>query len=126
MIKVTLIGHVGRDPEVRYLPNGNTSVSFSVASNRRMKNESGGAEQATEWFSVFAYGKLADYCNEYIQKGSHVYIDGRLSSNSYTGKDNKLHFSMNIQLSQIELVGNNKHTEFQNSQQEIDHDDLPF
>jgi single-strand DNA-binding protein len=83
--KITIVGNLGRDPEMRFTPQGQPVTSFSVASNRRYT--SGGGEQASEttWFRVTFWGKQAENCNQYLHKGSKVYIEGRLTPDKSTG-----------------------------------------
>ena len=80
MNKVTLIGHLGRDPEMRYTPTGQAVTSFSVASSY-----SQGDKKETQWFNCSAWEKQAELCNQYLQKGSQVYIEGRIKSRAYEG-----------------------------------------
>ena len=96
MNKIIVIGNVGRDPEMRYTPNGNGVTSFSIASNRRYKTSSGEQRDETEWFNVSAWGKLADLCNQYLVKGKQVYLEGTLSSQRWEGQDGERRFSNNI------------------------------
>jgi len=83
MNKIIVIGHLGRDPEMRYTPNGQGVTSFSVASSRKYTTSSGEQREETEWFNCSAFGKLADTCNQYLTKGKQVYVEGRLSSRTY-------------------------------------------
>lgn len=123
MVKVIIIGNVGRDPEMRYLPNGNAVVNFSVASNNRYKKD-GVQETETEWFNVSAFGQLADRCNQMVRKGSQVYLEGRLSSSTFVGKNGKNGHSMNVALSDFHMVGAN--AENKDQEYEQDDDDLPI
>ena len=70
MNKLTIIGHLGRDPEMRYTPEGQAVTTFSVASSRKYKTAAGEPREETEWFNVSAWGKLAEVCNQYLTKGS--------------------------------------------------------
>ena len=78
MNKVILIGNVGRDPEMRYTPSGQAVTSFSVATSYGK-----GDDKATEWFNCSAWGKQAELTNEYLRKGSQVYVEGRIRSREY-------------------------------------------
>ena len=82
MNKIIVIGNLGRDPEMRYTPNGQSVTSFSVASNRKYTTATGERREETEWFNVSAWGKLGETCNQYLTKGSQVYVEGRLRSSS--------------------------------------------
>ena len=105
MNKIIVIGNLGRDPEMRYTPNGQSVTSFSVASNRKYTTASGEQREETEWFNVNAWGRLADLCNQYLTKGRQVYVEGRLSSRSYEGRDGKTHFVNEINLTDVQFLG---------------------
>lgn len=83
--QVTLIGNVGRDPEMRYTPSGQAVTSFSVATNRQYTNNAGEKIKETTWFKVSAWGKTAEVCNQYLKKGSKVFVQGRLTADPATG-----------------------------------------
>ena len=80
---VQLIGNLGRDPEGRYLPSGRKVCTFSLAVNRRWTGSDGEPKEATAWFNVEAWGRLGEICQEYLTKGSLVYISGRLQTDRY-------------------------------------------
>jgi single-strand DNA-binding protein len=80
-----IIGNLGQDPEMRYTPSGSAVTNFSLATNRKWKNEDGSTGEETVWFRVAAWGRLAEVCNEYLSKGRQVYIEGRLKPDSETG-----------------------------------------
>src|SRR6476661_2418609 len=81
--KVTLLGHVGRDPEMRYTASGAAVTSFTVATNRMTRAADGSSQEETEWHPVVAWDKLAETCNQDLHKGSKVYIEGRLQTRSW-------------------------------------------
>ncbi len=83
MNKIIVIGHLGRDPEMRYTPNGQGVTSFSVASSRKYTTSSGEQREETEWFNCSVWGKLAETCQQYLTKGQQVYVEGRLTSRTY-------------------------------------------
>lgn len=85
--KVILIGRLGRDPECRYMPNGDAVCNFSVATSEKWKDQSGQPKERTEWHSITMHRKLAEVAAQYLKKGSQVYIEGRIQSRKYTGKD---------------------------------------
>ena len=105
MNKIIVIGNLGRDPEMRYTPNGQSVTSFSVASSRRYTTSAGEQREETEWFNVNAWGRLADLCNQYLTKGQQVYVEGRLSSRSYEGRDGQTRHSNDIFLSDVQFLG---------------------
>ena len=81
--KVQLIGNVGRDPDMRYLPAGEAVTTFSLATNRRWRGDDGQAHEQTEWHSVVAWRRLAEQCGEYLARGRQVYVEGRLQTRSW-------------------------------------------
>ena len=81
--KVQIIGNLGKEPETRSTPTGKNVTSFSVAVNRRWKDASGEAKEATDWFNVEAWGRLSEVCKEHLHKGSLVYVEGRLQTDQY-------------------------------------------
>lgn len=81
--KVQLTGRLGADPEMRFTPQGSAVTTFRVASNRTWKTTEGEQKEDTEWFSIVAWNKLAEICNQYLTKGSRVYIEGRLQTRSW-------------------------------------------
>lgn len=85
--KVILIGNLTRDPEMRYTPNGQAVVSFGLATNRRWTDKAGEQKEDTEFHNIVAWGKLAELCSQLLKKGRKVYIEGRLQTRSWEGKD---------------------------------------
>ncbi len=85
--KVLLIGNLGKDPEMKYTQQGTPVTTFSMAVSRTWKSPDGQVKDETEWFRVVAWQKLAETCNEYLHKGSKVYIEGRLQTREWTGQD---------------------------------------
>ena len=81
--KVQLIGNVGRDPEMKYLAGGEPVTTFSVATNRRWTGQDGQPREETEWHQVVAWRRLAEQCNEYLAKGRHIYVEGRLQTRAW-------------------------------------------
>lgn len=86
--KIMLIGNLGKDPEMSYTPSGKAVTKFSLAVSRRWKDrESNERREETTWFYIVAWNDLAETCNQYLHKGSKVYIEGRMTSRKYTNKD---------------------------------------
>jgi single-strand DNA-binding protein len=81
--KVMIIGCLGADPEMRYTPSGSPVTTLRIAAGRQWRDGSGESREETEWFSVVAWNKLAEICNQYLTKGSRVYIEGRLQTRSW-------------------------------------------
>ena len=105
MNKIIVIGNLGRDPEMRYTPNGQSVTSFSVASSRRYTTAGGEQREETEWFNVNAWGRLAETCNQYLTKGQQVYVEGRLSSRTYQARDGDTRVSLDIYLTEMQMLG---------------------
>jgi len=85
--KVMIIGNVGSDPEMRFTPNGNPVTSFRVATNWMYTTADGERKQETEWFTVVAWNKLAEQCNQFLTKGRLVYAEGRLRTHTWESQD---------------------------------------
>lgn len=90
---------------MRYTPNGQSVTSFSVASSRRYTAGDGEQREETEWFNVNAWGRLADLCNQYLSKGRQVYVEGRLSSRNYEGRDGQMRHVNEIFLNDVQFLG---------------------
>ena len=98
--KVMLIGNLGRDPEVRYMPNGEPVCNFSIATSESWNDRNSGQRQErTEWHNSTLYRRLAEVAGQYLKKGSKVYIEGRIQSRKYTGKDG-------VERTAYEIIGN--------------------
>ncbi len=102
--KITIIGNLGTDPEMRYMPSGDSVTSFSVATNRRYKNRDGQTVDETEWFRVNAWGRLAETTNQYLEKGRLVYVEGSLRSRSWQGQDGQTRFSNEIRAQEVKFL----------------------
>jgi single-strand DNA-binding protein len=85
--KVILLGNVGKDPEVKFLPSGSAVANFSIATSERFKDKGGEFQDRTEWHNITAYGKLAEIIRDYVKKGSKLYVEGRLTTRSWDDKD---------------------------------------
>ena len=105
MNKIIVIGNVGRDPEMRYTPSGQSVTSFSVASNRRYRSAEGEQREETEWFNVSAFGRLSEICNQYLTRGRQVYVEGRLRGRSYADRDGQPRYSLEITASEVQFLG---------------------
>ena len=90
--KILVIGNLGTDPEMRYVPSGNPVTSFRIATTRSYNTAEGERRDETEWFTVVAWGKLAELCNQYLSKGRRAYVEGRLRSRTWTGQDGQARF----------------------------------
>ena len=91
--RVQLIGNLGKDPEARYTPTGAKVCNFSMAVNRRWTGRDGSAKEATDWFNIEVWGKLVEVCQQYLHKGSLVYIEGRLQTDRYEHEGETRYFT---------------------------------
>ncbi len=105
--KVMIIGHVGRDPEMRYTPAGRPVSTFSVACSRTWNSPDGERHTETEWFNVITWGSLAETCKQHLVKGNQVYIDGRLQTRRWEDAEGCKHVSVEIVAGEILLLGDN-------------------
>lgn len=103
--KVILVGRLGRDPEVRYMPNGEAVANFGVATSETWKDRNGERQERTEWHNVTLYRKLAEIAGQYLKKGSQVYIEGRIQSRKYTGKDGIERTAYDIIANEMKMLG---------------------
>lgn len=95
--KVILIGHLGQDPEMRYMPSGNAVANISLATSESWKDkQTGEPKERTEWHRVVFFGKLAEIVGEYLRKGSQVYIEGRLQTRKWQGQDGQDRYTTEI------------------------------
>lgn len=130
--KVILIGRLGRDPEVRYMPNGEAVCNFSVATSESWKDSNGQKQERSEWHNVTMYRKLAEIAGEYLKKGSQVYLEGKIKSRKYTDKNGVERTAYEIIANEMKMLGGNAQTPAQNPQpaqaqaQDDISDDVPF
>ena len=103
--KVMVIGNIGRDPEMRYIPSGKPVTSFSVASSRSWTNSEGERREETEWFNVVAWGNLAEICKQHLCKGQQVYIEGRLQTRSWEDQDGRKRFRTELVANEMIVLG---------------------
>ena len=95
--KVILLGHLGRDPEVKYMPNGNAVANMTIATSESWKDRNTGQQQdRTEWHRVVIFGKLAEIAGQYLKKGSLVYIEGQLQTRKWTDQSGQDRYSTEI------------------------------
>lgn len=104
MNKIIIIGHLGRDPEMRYTPQGTAVTDFSVATSRAYTDGMGERREETDWFRVSAWRQLAELCNQYLQKGSLVYVEGRLHVRTYEANDGTTRFSSDVTANEVRFL----------------------
>jgi single-strand DNA-binding protein len=99
--KLTIIGNVGNEPEMRFTPNGKPVTSFSVATNWMYTSSEGERRQETEWFNVVTWNRLAEQCNQFLAKGRLVYVEGRIHTRSWEGQDGQQHSRIEVIASRV-------------------------
>lgn len=102
--KMTAIGNVGTDPEMRYTPSGNAVTSFRIATGRSYTTRDGERRDETEWFTVTAWSRLAETCNQFVVKGMRIYVEGRLRSSSWVGNDGQTRFRNEIVAQEVKFL----------------------
>ncbi len=109
--KVTLIGNLGRDPEVRYMPNGAATCTLSLATTRSWKNkDSGEKQEETEWHRVVLFDRLAEVAGEYLKKGRPVYVEGRLRTRKWQDKDGRDVYTTEVIGVEMQMLGGREGT----------------
>ena len=118
--KVQLIGNLGKDPEIRFTPEGKQVATFSMAVNRTFKNKEGESIDDTQWFNIEAWTGLAKVVGDHLKKGDRIYIEGRLKTESYE-KDGETKYFTKVVVKDMIMLGS-----FRNGGADPDEDDIPF
>ncbi len=117
--KVILVGNLGRDPEVRYLPSGDAVVNISIATTDKWKDkQTGESKETTEWHKVNFFGKLAEIVGQYLKKGSTIYIEGSIHTRKYTDKDGAEKYSTEIKGASMQMLGGKNEGQSQPAQRQ--------
>ncbi len=130
--KVMIIGNLGSEPEMRFTPNGKPVTSFRVATNRAYTTPEGERKEETEWFTVVAWNKLAEQCNQFLAKGRLIYAEGRLKTRTWDGQDGQKHYSTEIIANRVTFLdrdrpgGSLTDEKEEASAGDIEPDDIPF
>ncbi len=103
--KIMLIGHLGKDPEIRSTPDGAPVATFSLATSENWTDKNGSRQERTEWHTIVAWNKLADLCKRFLSKGRQVYIEGRIRSREWTDKDGNKRRTTEVIATQMVLLG---------------------
>lgn len=106
--KAIIIGNLGKDPETRYMPNGDAVTNITVATTETWKDKNGDKQEKTEWHRVTFYRKLAEIAGEYLKKGKAVYIEGRIETKQYTDKAGIERYTTGIVASDMKMLGGKK------------------
>lgn len=133
--KVMIIGHLGRDPEMRYTPSGRPVTTFSMAVSRTWNSGDGERHSETEWFNIVAWGNLAEICKQYLNKGQQVYIEGRLQTRHWEDKEGQKRTSVEVVANEMMMLGDRRNRneteesvskENNSADSESDEDEFPF
>jgi single-strand DNA-binding protein len=103
--KLILVGNLGRDPELRYTPQGTPVCSFTLATNEKRKDRAGENQDVTTWFRVTLWGRQAETASQYLSKGRPVYIEGRLRVEEWTDKDGKQRHTLEVHATDMQFIG---------------------
>lgn len=135
--KIIIVGYLGRDPELKYTPNGNAVCKMSIATTEKRNN----ADPQTTWFRVTAWGRQAELCNEYLAKGRQVYVEGRLTLQTFTDREGQTRSSLEVNATDIKFLADKgaggEEREFAPTRKvdkqevaqavkQLDDDDIPF
>ena len=131
--KATLIGRVGKEPEIRVTKKGTTIATLGLATSEYWKDKQGDRQEKTEWHNIVFFDRLADIVKEYVSKGDLIYLEGKIQTDKYQGKDGVLKYSTKIQCQLLKMLGGKekqkeeKKEEETTEQQDISmDDDIPF
>jgi single-strand DNA-binding protein len=137
--KIILVGNLGRDPELRYTPQGTPVCSFTVATNEKRKDKAGEAQDFTTWFRVTLWGRQAETASQYLTKGRPVYIEGRLRLEEWTDRDGKSRSTLEVHATDMQFIGGTRGDESNvsfskasptdrapSAEPELSDDDIPF
>lgn len=133
--KVMVIGHLGRDPEMRYTPSGRPVTTFTIAVSRSWNTADGERRTETEWFNIVAWGNLAEICKQYLYKGQQVYIEGRLQTRRWEDKEGQKHTSVEVVANEMMMLGDRRDNSSQSQEESqgdetsepvADEDEFPF
>lgn len=100
-----VVGHLGKDPEMRYTPSGQAVTSFTMATSRKWTGADGQAQEKTTWFKVTAWGKLAETCNQYLNKGKLVLVEGEVEASAWTGQDGTPRATLELTARNMRMLG---------------------
>ncbi len=103
--KAILIGNLGADPEVRYMPSGEAVVNLSIATTDTWKDKDGNKQEATEWHRVSFFGRQAEVCGQYLKKGSQIYVEGSIRTRKYKDKDGVEKYATEIRGDRMQMLG---------------------
>jgi single-strand DNA-binding protein len=137
--KVILVGNLGRDPELRYTPQGTPVCSFTLATNEKRKDRSGESQDITTWFRITMWGRQAEAASQYLTKGRPIYVEGRLRVEEWTDRDGRQRYTLEVHATDMQFIGGrseegsprSQRTETNNTPEDVEEphmsdDDIPF
>jgi single-strand DNA-binding protein len=124
--KVMIIGHLGRDPEMRYTPSGRPVTTFSVAASRTWHTSEGERRTETEWFNIVAWQSLAEICNQYLSKGQQVYIEGRLQTRKWKDNEGREHASVEVIANEMIMLSERRSSNDDSGPEGEEEEEFPF
>lgn len=130
--KVILVGNLGKDPELRYTPNGQAVATFSLATNRKWKDKEGQMQDQTDWHNIVTWGRQAEIAKEYLKKGSPIFVEGRIQYRTYNDRDGNKRYITEIVAQSLQMLGRKGTEPAAEVPQEVDveappgEEDIPF
>ena len=103
--RVTLIGYLGQDPEIRYTASGDAVANISMATGEQWKDKDAGKQEKTEWHRIVLFGRIAEVCGEYLKKGSQAYFEGKLQTRKWTDKEGQDRYTTEIVAFTMKMLG---------------------
>jgi single-strand DNA-binding protein len=116
--KVILVGNLGNDPEVRYMPNGSAVANLNIATSESWKDQQGQMQERTEWHRLVAYRKTAEIIGEYCRKGSQIYIEGKLQTRKWQDQDGNDRYTTEVVINEMQMLGGRQNNDNQGGQQQ--------
>ena len=117
--KVIIVGNLGQDPEVRYMPNGNAVANITVATSESWKDQQGQMQERTEWHRIVLYRRLAEIAGEYLRKGSKVYLEGRLQTREWQDPQGQKRYTTEIIANEMQMLGGRQSASFSGGEAEF-------
>lgn len=134
--KIIVVGNLGRDPELRYTPQGTPVCNFTVATNEKRKDRNGEMQDITTWFRVTLWGRQAETASQFLTKGRPVYVEGRLRVEEWQDRDGKQRYTLEVHATDLQFIGGrteegqpqqaSRSSQPESASEELSDDDIPF
>lgn len=115
--KIIIVGNLGKDPELRYTPQGSAVCNFSMATNEKRKDKSGELQDVTTWFRITLWNKQAETASKYLQKGTQVYIEGRLKLDEWTDRDGNVRQTLDVTATDMQFISGGRNEDYSDNNQ---------